>query len=363
MPDFDRLYLDTTILRKSSWPHVSAELGFLLELARNFGIEVLIPEPVETEREEQWLRDLSAATQKYNTAISRRSDLLKVVGVGVNEQNEDPPEAFREKYRAAAESAKKTNSIKTIPITTRSVGDFLKLAVARTAPFQISGDKVTGFQDTAILLSILDDLTVCKKARCALLSEDDVFSKASAVSAAEGKTIRHVRTIDEIWKILAEEIKPEYVRWWETQREAIRAEVAAQQEPIIELVQSFVTPDMIGHRVKAIQSIGSPRVIVVEIPFPRLPLEPGPYVTREGATLKISATLAMTVLALASPGLDGLAALIARQFSDQPGSGMKAAEPERLSSETFLKTVEMEGTAVFERGRYDLRDLKIVNVS
>jgi PIN domain len=363
LPDFDRIYLDTSILRKSNWPHVSTELRFLFELARNFAIDVVIPEPVEIEREEQWFRDLTAATQKCRSAHSRRADMLKVAGVGVDEPREDAPETFREKYRAAAELSKKTNGIKTIPTTTRSVTDFLKLAVTRTAPFQYSGDKVTGFQDAAILLSILDDLTVCDRARCTLLSEDDVFSKIEAVSAAEGKAIRHLRTIDDIWKILAEEIKPEAVKWWETQRSAIRAEVTAQQEQIKQIVQAFVRPDMISPRARSIQSIGLPRVIVVEIPFPRLPLEPGPYQTIEGATLKISATLSVEVQAFASPGLDGLASLLARQFSDRPGSGTKTVESEELRSESFSKIVEMEGTAVFERGRYDIRDLKVVSVS
>ena len=62
MPEFDRLYLDTTTLRKSNWPHVSAELGFLFGLAKNFRIQVVIPEPAEAEREEQWIRDLPLNT-------------------------------------------------------------------------------------------------------------------------------------------------------------------------------------------------------------------------------------------------------------------------------------------------------------
>jgi hypothetical protein len=62
--DFKRLYLDTTVLRESNWPHISAELSFLLESAHNFGIEVFIPEAVEVERDAQRLRDLAAASQK-----------------------------------------------------------------------------------------------------------------------------------------------------------------------------------------------------------------------------------------------------------------------------------------------------------
>jgi len=324
MPDFDRLYLDTTILRKSNWPHVSAELGFLLELARNFAIEILIPEPVEIEREEQWIRELGAASQKWEAATAKRSDVLKAVGGGLDEQRADQPDAFRERYKTAAQLVKEANGIKTVPMTTRSPAEFFRLAVTRTPPFQIAGDKITGFQDATILLSIVDDLIACGKPSCALLSEDDVFSKIGAVSQSEGKTIRHLRTIEDVWKILSEEIRPELVKWWEQQRAAIKVEVAAQQEQISQLIGVFVTPDMIDYRARTVESVGLPRLISVDIPFPRFPLEPGPYPTREGTTHKISATLFVEVRALASRGLGGFAALLSGQFLDR--SGAKAAE-------------------------------------
>jgi hypothetical protein len=116
VPVFDRLYLDTTILRKSNWPHVSADLGFVLELATNFNIQVVIPEAAQIEREEQWVRDMAAASQKYVAAAAKRSDLLKAVGVQSAERDrDDPPEVLRERYRAAAQSAKDAHGIVTAP--------------------------------------------------------------------------------------------------------------------------------------------------------------------------------------------------------------------------------------------------------
>jgi len=42
----------------------------------NFNIQVVIPEAAEIEREEQWLRDLTAASQSYASAVKKRSNLL-----------------------------------------------------------------------------------------------------------------------------------------------------------------------------------------------------------------------------------------------------------------------------------------------
>ena len=211
VPDFDRLYLDTTVLRKTNWPRISVELATLLELARNFGIDVVIPEPVESEREEQWVRDFGEASQKYLTASKKRSLFLGAIGVDVAEGLADRLDELRSRYREVAQAVIKQNGIKTASITTRAVGHFLKLAITRTPPFQISGDKVTGFQDTAILLSILDDMQNCGKETCAVLSDDGVFSKVDAVCSTEGKTIRHLRSVEEFWKTLGSEIEPPYI--------------------------------------------------------------------------------------------------------------------------------------------------------
>jgi hypothetical protein len=246
-------------------------------------------------------------------------------------------------------------------LTTRGVAELLKLAVARTPPFQISGDRVTGFQDTLILLSIIDDLKDCRKTTCALLSDDAIFSQIDAVCKPEGQTIQHLRTTDDVWKILALEIGPEVLNWWKAQKAVIQAELEAQHEQISDMLRALVTPDMVDYRARAVESIGPLSLFLVEVPFPRLPLEPGPYHTREGASFKISVTLSTEFRVLAVPGLAGLAASIL--YAVQSGSHHSADKPEQLSSESFRKTVEMEGTAIFERGRYTLKDLAIVRLS
>lgn len=360
MPDFERLYLDTTVLRKSNWPHISAELSFLLALARNFDIRVVIPEPAEIEREEQWIRDLTAASQKFASAASKRADVLKAIGLSTERSREDLPETLRERYLATAQSAKEINGISTAPLTSRGVREFLKLAVSRTPPFQVSGDKVTGFQDALILFSIFDDMNASGTDNSVLLSDDVVFSQVKVVSNAEGKTVQHLRTIDEVWSKFADEIQPEVVKWWQEQRAAIQTELEAQREQIVDLLMKFVSPEAVDYRARGIESIGMLRPGPVEIPFPVFPLEPGPYETKEGASFKISVTVSTEFQTIAIKGLSGIVAnlMYAARSGSQP-----SAEAEEMSSESFWKQVEMEGTATFKEGRYSINNLTILRLS
>jgi len=59
MIGFKRVYLDTSVLRESQWPRTSARLSTLFVLSKNQGVQVVIPEPVETERKRQWMRELA----------------------------------------------------------------------------------------------------------------------------------------------------------------------------------------------------------------------------------------------------------------------------------------------------------------
>jgi len=264
-------------------------------------------------------------------------------------------------YANAAQSAKDKYHIVVVPLTTRGVGDFLRLAVTRTPPFQISGDKVTGFQDALILLSVVDDSKAHGGAACAVLSEDKIFSQISAVSGAGGQTVKHLQSIDDFWKILADEIAPQVVTWFREQREAVEAELEVEKQQISQLLRTYVLPDLVDYRARVIESIGLPRSFIVEMGFPPFPREPGPYVTREGARFKISVSFSTEIRARAVMGLSGLAASLIHGM--RPGPEPKADEAEQLSVESFWKQVQMEGIATFERGRYILSDLSIVGIT
>jgi hypothetical protein len=68
---FQRIYLDTEVLRHADWPFVSKQLRFCLDIARGMGLEVYIPEPVRHERAEQWLRGALKERSATATAVKR----------------------------------------------------------------------------------------------------------------------------------------------------------------------------------------------------------------------------------------------------------------------------------------------------
>jgi hypothetical protein len=62
------LYLETSTLRESEWPHVSPRLEQLFSVAKELRIQVVLPAPVASEREEQWLRDVEKEANDQDKA-------------------------------------------------------------------------------------------------------------------------------------------------------------------------------------------------------------------------------------------------------------------------------------------------------
>ena len=364
MPDFKRLYLDATVLRKSNWPHISAELSFLLESARNFGFGVLIPEAVEIEREAQWLRDLVAATQKLDSAADKLSMSLEAVSAARVEIGVRNVDALRTAFRAQSDAAKATHRIRTAAITTRPISEFLRLAVERTPPFQIAGDKVTGFQDTVILLSIIDEAKAAGVDHCGIVSDDDVFSKVRHLTEREGISLRHFRTTHDVWKLLAEEISPQVIEWWNQQRVAIRLALESRVDRIVQVLREKVTPEMVTYRVEKIEGIDRPEILDVDIPLPTFPNEPGPYQRLEDAKFRVSLKVGAEFRTLASPGLSAmLATPFFRQLQERSLGKTEGQPPTKeLQPETFWKKIDLETTATYSQGQYEVAAMEFVCV-
>jgi hypothetical protein len=365
VPDFKRLYLDTTVLRKSNWPHISAELSFLLESARNFEIEVFIPEVVELEREAQWLRDLTAASQKLDAAADKLAVTVAAVGAGRLAVPNRDFAALKDAYRSQSDSAKEQGGIKTVSITARTIGEFLKLAIDRTPPFQLVNDRVTGFQDTVVLLSIMDDAKAVGAETCAIVSEDDVFSKISHIARTEGISVKHFRTVNDVWKALVDEISPHVFEWWDQQRAEIRRALESQSDEIVRLLREKVTPDMVNHRVEKLAEIGTPRIDDVEMPLPGFPNEPGPYRTTEGAVFRVSAKIEVEFDTLAKPGLALFAAIFYQRIQKSAAGATEQPLPakEEPRPETFRKRVQLEAEAAYSGGQYLIHNLQFVGIT
>lgn len=139
-----------------------------------------MPEVVERELEEQFVRSVTAAYGTLEQSAKEINKLCRHV-IAVNIKGTQPDEdQLRLAFRARSDQLKAHFGISTIPLTSLDLRTFVDMAISRTAPFEeyeIGKHKVVvGLQDTAILFSILDHMkSAADQDRCTLISSDHIF--------------------------------------------------------------------------------------------------------------------------------------------------------------------------------------------
>jgi hypothetical protein len=215
MADFTRIYIDSNILIASNWPKLSAAVENFLDLALVLNVKVLLPEAVEVELEEHWLRNLD---KKYAGVDRSIKDFENHLG-------EPEPNAIKlvlpdkdkslEGYRRRVLEVKDGWGLESIPIATRAISELLRMAARQDAPFKEEG---AGFQDTVIYLSVIDDLK--QKSDCvgAFISQDAMFrNKKDALitlARSSGVDLEIYHSLQEIVVPLKERLRAEMIKDW-----------------------------------------------------------------------------------------------------------------------------------------------------
>jgi len=147
--EFGRIYFDTEPLTQSQWPQVSTALGNVLALAGAFGVQLVVPQPVLEERQEQWVRnlddkvqDLVRAHRKLEKSCQGFCDLPKLSDL-------ERAKAL-ESYRARSDAALREHGIATAVHTSRATQDLFRLAVKRVPPFDENGMGFKRCRDSAL---------------------------------------------------------------------------------------------------------------------------------------------------------------------------------------------------------------------
>jgi len=179
--DFNTLYLDTNVLTESNWPSLSVRLETLLSLALLCKVAVVIPEAVEKEAEDHWLRNIRNSVASLESAAGDFRRLSRGVGGSVEIRCEKEEELIR-RYREVVSGLKERFKIAHCPMTTRPLVDLFDLATRYVMPFEESKQgrgrgEGKGFQDAVILSSILEHLKTSPKISGALVSTDGSFLK------------------------------------------------------------------------------------------------------------------------------------------------------------------------------------------
>lgn len=250
------VYFDTNPLIGAGWPAPSAQLLELLGLAERLGIPLFLPEIVQQELEEHWVREIQEKWRNVRSASDgfnrRAAGLLTVAG--------PEPLPGRGPLRAAVRNhmADFTRRFTQVSTTKRPLSEFLELAMTRGATFKDGGH---GFQDAVILCSIFDHLIEAKLDSAILVTADDAFMQGGVgkLAQAAGKTIRIVKTLDELESVFRSQLQRAVLEHMEAERKRLLDLVAARLDDLAIFVRKNLVIDKdqlpVRGRVKKIDAI------------------------------------------------------------------------------------------------------------
>jgi hypothetical protein len=352
---FTVIYLETEALVRSNWPGISVLLRNVFTLANLWGLPLLLPEPVEKQVEERWLRKVDEARVKLASAATAFDRLLGPLGTRL-QTNQEPVEELLRRYRETVGVIKSTFKIQPVPFTTRPVADFFNIAVRYILPFECQGEG-KGFQDAVILASVLDHLSHNPEYSGVLASADGALAKTNLDSFIPGcaPTRLKVLTLDQIGELLYRKYWDERVKapWEEEQRNAMEA-VRAKERELTEFIASRLSGSMLspGISQKVVQVRG---VDKIEIQYVRTPL---PDPAKPDRVVKLAIAALAQCRAVVEENYSGLAGLLFSRSYQRLSGGLPPPPPAPKQTEesvAWIGGIEAEAEVVdrrFEKIRF-----------
>jgi hypothetical protein len=198
------VYFDTNQFKAGGWPAEIQSLDRLRGFAVSLGIKLFLPEPVQLELEEQWLREFSEKHEKLARAEKdfgkHRAKILPeppAPRASTMSQGE-----ARARYREREGLLREKFHIQVSGFTALGLDAVFGMAVRREPPFS-SGDAM--FRDAVILRSILEHAKSQGCTFCILVTGDTGLLKPEvrAVVEKEGLQFMTFQTINELNDCLA----------------------------------------------------------------------------------------------------------------------------------------------------------------
>ena len=267
------IYFDTNPLKASGWPRVSVGLRRAIDLAHFIDIPLFVPEPVEIELEEAWVRDFREKTASIG---SRHRDLGKHTAniVEVGAVPDVPNEAAgREAYRRVAAATKGETGIESIPTTTRPIRYFVELAARRRRPFNEKGH---GFRDSVILSTILAHAPAHDIDHCALVTLDSDFEGPEVQADFEAAGVHlHIYSVNQLVDALNEGLeaanREDVAREHAAARSTIEGNRADIERAIGDRLIVFdfdLRPPVFMGTVRRLERIEVGKILSIQTPFP-----------------------------------------------------------------------------------------------
>lgn len=270
------------------------------------GTELYLPETVEDELENQFLRDTATA---YANASSGTKDLAKLFHNVIDIQYELPRpsnELLRKAFRVRSGQLKEYFRISTIPLVEIPTKKLVDMAIKRLAPFQQHNlDKdhtvVSGLQDTAIFFSVIEHLKGKSDGRNAFATADGIFRhpEAKALLDTHGITLEifksHKELFDDLYDHIWDSIKTE----WQKERQQISRDLNAQKDALASKILSALRPSDLAPGYRSVKEVKSMTVdafsdvMTTLPPVQHRPPVTATYTRQEGSDVEITAIAAV----------------------------------------------------------------------
>lgn len=235
------LYFDSNVLRKWGWPDPSARLLEIIAKGSSVGVSPAMVELVQQELTEGWIRDTFQARRSLVDKIREYSRRAQ----GLGETAEPPPLPTRDQMREhlAKVTAKFSTLFRAVQTSKQPAEYYMKLAMSRGGAFVEGG---RGFNDTVILVSIVEDMAVQGVDSAILVSEDQGFQNDGIKQVTAGKQLQVVRSIEQLDKIFDDLLSAKVHAYLRERKEKLIAAVKSQEDELVAFLRqnlSLTTED------------------------------------------------------------------------------------------------------------------------
>lgn len=347
MLDFTAIYLDSQPLIAAGWPRLSSRLGSVVSLSQIHNIPVFIPEPVEIELEEHWLRDFQERRLAVTNSLDKLNKYCHEFVPDVPVPTIQDSLALRSTYRAKAAAMKQLMSIKSSPATKRLLSEVFNMSCSRATPFDKAKD--TAFQDVVIYLSVLDHLRDNSVKTVAFVSQDKIFENTGGLEQSAGVKVILFKTLEDIEKRFKDELIDRMKVQWEKDRQNAEGRFSAMLPDIAEFVADNLDlpADEAGlfTKIETLQNAQAIKIIWVSTP--------APFGRKDGDDVNISADLEMKLTVLVDRSVSCL--LGSLLVEKDAARGPKPSPPDFTPTsavEELTRNVELEALATYKDGEF-----------
>lgn len=226
------LYFDTNILHEAGWPEPSARFLAVLDKAVRVGVCPAMVDLVCRELTEGWIRE---TVQKMGSLEDKIREFSRRVA-GLCEVIERPalPSVNQMREHLAKSTEVLMSRFRRVPTSGQPAEYYMNLAMSRGGAF-VEGGK--GFNDTVVLVSIVEDMKSTGIEAALLVTGDKGFRKDGMKQVVGDAHLEIVRSIDEVDEVLDRLITERFREYLEEQKETLIAAVKARQDDLIEFVR------------------------------------------------------------------------------------------------------------------------------